>query len=49
MPSPASAGLTEVARRPGNDEVDVRQTGPASERASRGSNDVAVGFDICAG
>ncbi len=46
MPSPASAGLTEVSEDQRHDEIDISQTGPASKGAARGADHVAIGFDV---
>src|SRR5689334_20673600 len=35
--------------RPGHDEVDIRETGPAGEGAACGADDVAIRFDVRAG
>src|SRR5215213_910750 len=39
-------GTDGSRRRPRDDEVDIRETGPASEGAACGADDVALRFDV---
>src|SRR6185369_10436718 len=46
----ARVGRTDRSkRRPRDDKIYVRKTGPASKRAAHGTDDVAIGFDVRTG